>query len=341
MRYQRSVKIWLWIGVVMIFVQIILGGITRLTGSGLSITKWEVVTGIIPPLSEKAWKEEFDLYKKTPQYQKINEGMPIGEFKFIYFWEYLHRLWARSIGFVFIIPFFIFVSRGWVDKKLLRNLGIAVLLGVLAATFGWVMVASGLENRPWVSGYKLTIHLNLALLLFSWLLWIAIGDGESEKVKPGLKTAFNVLTGLIIAQLLLGGLMSGMKAGLYYPTWPDMYGEFFPKVLIDSTVWSADRIMNYEIGPMPGVVQFFHRIVAYVIFVFMAIIYWKSTRYDYNTRIKSAVKWLLFAGIVQICLGVLTVINCLGKIPFLLGVAHQITAILILSILIYLQRKIR
>jgi len=159
--YLPSVKIWLFIGLVMIFVQVLLGGITRLTGSGLSITKWEIVTGILPPMSQEAWQAEFDLYKATPQYQKINEGMSLSEFKFIYFWEYIHRLWARMMGFVFIIPFVVFLFKGHLDKALIKRLGGVVLMAAIVASFGWIMVASGLEDRPWVNAYKLSLHLGL------------------------------------------------------------------------------------------------------------------------------------------------------------------------------------
>ena len=339
MKNKRAVVLWLWCGVVMIFVQIVLGGITRLTGSGLSITKWEIVTGTIPPLNAKEWNEAFDLYKHTPQFQKINTGITLDEFKFIYFWEYLHRLWARSIGFVFLFPFIFFAAKGWLTKKLYTDLGIAVLLGALVAAFGWIMVASGLIERPWVSGYKLTIHLNLALLLFSWLLWVAIGDQE-RIYSQDLKKITNVLTMVIIVQFLLGGLMSGMKAGLYYPTWPDMHGEFFPKILIDKDIWTYDRVIHYERGPIPGIVQFLHRMTAYGILLITAILYWKSKKKPFSNTIIKPVGIMLLLVIAQVVLGIFTVINCLGKIPLVLGVIHQITAILILSNLVYLQRKL-
>jgi len=148
-----------------------------LTGSGLSITKWDVVTGTIPPLSEVAWEAEFELYKATPQYEMINDGMEMGSifqggtFKFIYFWEYLHRLWARTMGFVFAIPFVMFLARGMLSKRLIKDLGIVILLAAIVASMGWIMVASGLIHRPWVNGYKLSMHLSLAFVLAGYLLW--------------------------------------------------------------------------------------------------------------------------------------------------------------------------
>ncbi len=192
----RIVKIWLCIGLFMVFMQVMIGGITRLTESGLSITKWDIVTGTMPPLTTAQWEHEFDLYKATPQYAKLNFGMEMGSifesgtFKFIYFWEYLHRLWARSMGFVFAIPFFIFLARGMLSKRLIKDLGIVIFLAAVVASVGWIMVASGLINRPWVNGYKLTLHLSLAFLLFGYLLWATFKVFQpSPKVihKPMLK----------------------------------------------------------------------------------------------------------------------------------------------------------
>ncbi len=338
--YHKSVAIWLWLGVAMIFIQIVLGGVTRLTGSGLSITKWDIVTGAIPPLSSEDWNREFGLYKETPQYQKINEGMSLSEFKFIYFWEFIHRLWARSIGIVFLIPFVFFVLKNKLDGELYKNLGIAVLLGAVVAAFGWIMVASGLVDRPWVNAYKLTIHLNLALILYAWLLWIAIGRSITIHKSPKLKRWLNLLTCFIIVQLIFGGLMSGMKAGLYYPTWPDMHGEYFPKVLIDSNLWTKVSILEYERGLVPAMVQFVHRFCAYLIFMLSVIVFWKSTENETPLHIRRPVRMLLLLVFLQVCLGVITIINCTGKIPLFYGVAHQAMAILLLSNLIYLQKKI-
>jgi Uncharacterized protein required for cytochrome oxidase assembly len=169
----RAVKLWLLTGLAMIFMQIVIGGVTRLTGSGLSITRWEIVTGAVPPLSEADWQEAFDLYKQTPQYQKINEGMDIGAFKFIYFWEYFHRLWARLMFFVFVFPFAWFLWRGMMARRLVPRLLVVVALAGLEGFFGWAMVASGLIKRPWVNAYNLTLHLCMALVIFAYLMWTA------------------------------------------------------------------------------------------------------------------------------------------------------------------------
>lgn len=340
MQRSKTVSLWLWLGVVMIFVQILLGGITRLTGSGLSITKWEILTGTIPPLNAAEWDKEFNLYKETPQYQKINTGMSLSEFKFIYFWEYFHRIWARSIGFIFLFPFVVFSWIRWLNRRLYLELSIAVLLGALVATFGWIMVASGLINRPWVNAYKLTLHLNLALILYVWLLWISIGSREGV-YNFKLKKYINLFTVFLAIQLVVGGLMSGLKAGLYYPTWPDMNGDFFPNYLIDSKLWTIDNIINYEKGPIPGIVQFVHRITGYTLFLLSCLIFWKAGSTVKNNEVKRALNILFLLTILQVCLGILTVLNCIGRIPLFLGVAHQATAILLLSIIVYMHRKIK
>ena len=166
----RAVRIWILTGLVMVFFQIFIGGVTRLTGSGLSITRWEVVTGAIPPLSQADWEEAFNLYQQTPQYHKINKGMTLGEFKFIYFWEYFHRLWARLMFFVFVFPFAWFWWRGMLSPLLRRRLWVVVLLAGLEGFFGWIMVASGLTKRPWVNAYNLTLHLSMGIIIFGYLL---------------------------------------------------------------------------------------------------------------------------------------------------------------------------
>jgi cytochrome c oxidase assembly protein subunit 15 len=291
-------------------------------------------------LTEEDWSREFDLYKETPQYQQINVGMSLKEFKFIYFWEFLHRFWARSIGIVFFVPFVFFVFKKWLDRTLYKELGIAVLLGALVAAFGWIMVASGLVARPWVNAYKLTIHLNLALLLYAWMFWVALGKRENIYVSPQLKRWLNILTVFIIVQFLFGGLMSGMKACLYYPTWPDMYGEIFPKILIDSTLWTKQSLIEYERGLVPGLVQFVHRCCAYIIFFITALMFWKLVRIMAPSHVRIPIQLLLALVIFQVVLGILTLINCTGKIPLFYGVAHQATAILLLSNLIYIQKKI-
>ncbi len=330
MQTKRIVRIWLLVGLVMLFLQIFIGGVTRLTGSGLSITKWDIVVGTIPPLNAQDWLEAFDLYKDTPQYEKINKGMSMSDFKFIYFWEYFHRLWARLMGFVFLIPFLLFVSKGWLSRELIKRLLILVGLTAIVAVFGWIMVASGLEDRPWVSAYKLTWHLSLALVVFCYMAWIVCDFVfRFDRSKTTFGRSFIVLFTLTCIQIMLGGIMSGAKAGLFYPTWPDMNGEMFPTVLLNENYWTISSFYEYDKNPFfPAFIQFCHRIMGYIVFV--------SGMYIGYRYLKEAgqKKWIGLTMLVlltcQVVLGIWTLVSCKGEIPVFLGIVHQSFAILLL-----------
>ncbi len=332
MGLRPIVKWWLVAGLAMILFQVVIGGVTRLTGSGLSITKWDIVTGAVPPLTETAWTEAFDLYKQTPQYAKINAGMSMGDFKFIYFWEWFHRLWARWMGLVFLFPFLFFLKKGWLSRRLFRRLLGVVGLAAVVACFGWIMVASGLVNRPWVNAYKLTLHLSLALLTFSYLLWATF-----EAFFPNLKPVENEsirrfsvwLTALACGQIVLGGVMSGMKAGLFYPTWPTMRGEWLPGPLLDGSNWRVAHLIDYDTNSfMPALVQFSHRGVAYLLAAMAVFFYFKALKIN---GLRREGGMLLAALAIQVLLGILTLINCFGKVPVGLGACHQAWAVVFLT----------
>jgi len=341
-QFSKAVKVWLVIGCVLVFFQIIIGGITRITGSGLSITKWEIVTGTFPPTSTAAWDEAFDLYKETPQYQKINAGMSMSEFKFIYFWEYFHRLWARMMGFIFLFPFIYFLLRKEFNSKLLRYLGLVIFFAVLAAAMGWIMVASGLLDRPWVNAYKLALHLSVALLCFSMLVWTTCyafnPQGDPNGALYSKRKVLRWFLGLLALQLFVGGVMSGMKAGLLYPTWPDMNGEVVPAVLWKTEFWNVDSFNLYDKYPLlPSLVQTVHRFVAYALFIWGIRLFIQLRKIvDFN-KLNFANYTFISLLITQVILGILTVINCKGNIPLFYGVMHQAVAILLLSTVIYLN----
>jgi heme a synthase len=325
---------WLVLGIFFVFLQVVIGGITRITGSGLSITKWEIVTGILPPLSLEGWESEFDLYKLTPQYEKLNQGMSLSEFKFIYFWEYFHRLWARVMGFVFIIPFIIFYRKGLLDSYLIRNLSIVVLLAAITASFGWIMVASGLIDRPWVNAYKLSFHLLLAIATLWWLTRSSVAYYFKESNFTFSDRNFKIkgyllfFSFVLIVQLFLGGMMSGMRAALLYPSWPDMNGVFLPSLLLDTSNWSMDNFINYDKSIFFGsLVQFMHRIIAYLLFFLGIGISFKIFKV-YGFSFKPA---LFFVGVLtaQVLLGILTLLYAKGNIPLLFGVLHQAFAIIL------------
>ena len=336
--YPRSVIIWLVIGLVMVFIQVILGGITRLTESGLSITKWEVVSGTMPPISQKDWQEAFDLYKATPQYREINEGMTFDDFKFIYFWEYIHRFWARIMGFVFLFPFLYFLKKRFLDKAILKNLFRVVLLAILAATFGWIMVASGLIERPWVNAYKLSIHLMIAFAVFAALEWtflksINLNIESLFKESDILNIKLIYFVGIVlVVQVFFGGVLSGMKAAVVFPSWPDMNGYYFPKVIFDTNQWNWDNFNNYDKNElMPALIHFLHRNTAYLLFFsgsYMALQLYRNARNSITKYVGIA----FFCSLIfQIILGIITILNSTGNIPVLWGVLHQAGALFLIS----------
>ena len=331
--YSKAIKYWLIIGCVLLFFQVIIGGITRITGSGLSITKWEIVTGTLPPTSEQAWEVEFDKYKTTPQYEQINVGMSMGEFKFIYFWEYFHRLWARMMGFVFLIGAVVFSLRKQLDWPLWKRLFPVIGFAMLAAVFGWIMVASGLVHRPWVNAYKLSIHLAIAFITFGFLVNATLFAFNKHDIVGRPTTLFKVTGVLLAIQILFGGVMSGMKAGLIFPTWPDMYGEYLPSILLDSASWKLVNLEFYEQSAFaPALVQFLHRSTAYGLAALVVYLLYRVYKSEDATLIqRNGVS--LFAGLLllQVIVGILTVINCIGSIPLGLGVLHQAIALLLVG----------
>lgn len=341
-----AVKWWLFAGIVLIFFQVVIGGITRLTGSGLSITKWEIVTGTLPPMNDNDWNKEFDLYKETPQYKKINEGLSLSDFKFIYFWEYFHRLWARMMGFIFIIPFVFFFARGYFNPPLIRRLGIIFLLAATVAVFGWIMVASGLVERPWVNAYKLSMHLGLALITFGYLLWtyFLVQDANKPMINYNAKLhRLGVwLCIFIVIQIFTGALVSGMRAALVYPSWPDMNGVYLPAILLQAENWNAVNFSAYDGSAfMPALVQFIHRNSAYLIVIYVIYFLWKVLSHEKTTVVRNTAVVIGLIVAVQVTLGIITLILSKGQIPVLWGVAHQGVAILLLSAVLYFVFKYR
>ena len=332
------------LGCFLLFMQVIIGGITRITGSGLSITKWEIVTGTLPPLNEASWNVEFDKYKATPQYELLNDGMPLSDFKFIYFWEYFHRLWARMMGFAFLIPAVFFTLRKWMDRRLWRKMAPVIGFAMLAAVFGWIMVASGLIERPWVNAYKLSIHLSIAVITFAFLVRATLYSQLSEvrgKARSEIPKIFIALGLLLGVQIVFGGIMSGMRAGLVYPTWPDMGGQLIPDVLTDGEMWSITHLEYYERTAFaPALIQFLHRGTAYLLAI---IVYlgWRSYRKldIISTHRRFGIFSLVLA--FQIIVGIMTVVSCKGSIPLGLGVLHQAIALILVGSYVSVWHSLR
>jgi cytochrome c oxidase assembly protein subunit 15 len=343
--YSRAVRIWLIVGLIMVVGQIVIGGITRLTESGLSITEWKPLSGAMPPLNEADWAVEFEKYQDSPQYAQIFADISMDDFKFIYFWEWFHRQWARFMGLVFVVGFLVFWRRGDLDPPLMRKLGVTVLLAALAASFGWIMVASGLIDRPWVNAYKLTLHLSLGIALFSYLLWTTL-----KVIKPRLRgfpqfnvgKVLNALNVLLILQLLLGGVMSGAKAALPYPTWPDMNGKFIPTVLKDGSAWTVENLVYYEQSLFqPALFQFLHRMTAYALTIMVLYFVYRCWEAIRSSELKKANTLLIILLITQVGLGIATVVSSIGQVPVGLGVAHQFTAIALVATVVYINYLFR
>lgn len=343
---NRAVKIWLLIGLVMVFIQVVVGGVTRLTDSGLSITEWAVIQGTLPPMNETEWNEAFDLYKVAAkkQYESLHADMTLSEFKVIFFWEYIHRLWARTMGFVFLIPFIFFVIKGWIPKAVMKRLGIVVLLAALAATFGWIMVASGLneDNRTWVSAYKLVIHLSIATAVFATLFWTYLTATQPTRTDghvSHLRKAAIGVTGVLIVQIIFGGLMAGMKAGLIHPYFP----LFVEADRLSAALSSGNTdLVNYESSAsVKAIVHIIHRVTAYLLSALIIWFFIKLIKENISPMLKKGAYAMLGLLGVQFLLGVLTVINSIGRIPIGWGVLHQGVALLLLISMLYIIYQLK
>lgn len=309
-RSQRPVAWWLMTGVIMIIIQILLGGITRLTGSGLSITEWEVVTGTLPPLNGEQWNDAFAKYRQTTQYRELNSDFSLSDFKFIFFWEWFHRFWARLIGVVFLIPFLIFLFQRRLGGDLARPMLILFLLGALQGAVGWIMVASGLEgDAVYVKPTRLALHFILALGLLAYTFLFAL----KLLVRPaqlaphrGLRRLGWASIGLLTLQLLYGALMAGHKAAPAAPTWPDINGQAVPEPVRSLPHGPLSLIEN------PIVVHFIHRGLAYLLV--LLILLWTVRAYrTWGTPLFRTLRAfpLLFV-LVQLGLGIATVLTSTG-----------------------------
>lgn len=275
-RSSKPVAIWIMVGVGMLMVQVLLGGITRLTGSGLSITQWDVVTGVLPPLGHEQWLAEFHKYQATPQYRLLNSDFTLRNFQFIFFWEWFHRLWARSIGVVFLIPFIIFLIQNRFRQNMVIPLVILFLLGALQGMVGWIMVASGLTGDAiYVNPVKLTMHFMFAMVLIGYAFWfglqLLVADDE-RRPNSGLARGAIGLLALIVIQLTFGALMAGNKAATAAPTWPSINGAAWPAGIWDSALGAGN------LGGNKITIHFIHRGLAYLILFCMCLFTWRAAK---------------------------------------------------------------
>lgn len=324
---HKQMKAWLYSGCFLIFAMVIIGGITRLTGSGLSITEWKVITGTIPPLNEADWVREFEKYKQIPQYQEINSHFNLSDFKFIYFWEYFHRLFGRLIGIVFLAGYIYFEIRKAVSKSLRPKLLIMFLLGGLQGLIGWYMVSSGLTENVYVSHLRLALHLIFAFITFGYVYYVTLTIDKQKQipVRSGFKGPVNLLLFLVVVQIIYGGFVAGLKAGMIYNTWPKMGEEWMAASVPFS--FSKDGISS--LWNNPASVQFIHRMTAYCILLLTIFIWIKSKAKSLVPDIYRSLSNDITGMIVfQVILGIITLIL---QLPLWIAIAHQVMAFIIFA----------
>jgi heme a synthase len=325
LRADKAVGIWLFVIAAMIGLMVVVGGLVRLTGSGLSITEWQPVTGTIPPLSDAAWQAEFAKYQGTPQYELINQGLGLDGFKIIYWWEWTHRLLGRALGVAFLVPFLMFWQQNRIGRPLALRLSVIFALGAAQGALGWWMVQSGLEpSRVAVSQYRLAAHLGLAIVLFGYILWTALETiGARQSRTPGLgrfRPWAVALTALMFVQMLLGAFMAGLDAGLAFSDWPTYGGQWIPAGLYDLQPWWINHFENHAL------VHFQHRTVGYAVALLVAGLYAATRRAGADAPLRSAAKHAMLLTVLQIALGVLTVVT---MVSMPLAALHQICALLL------------
>lgn len=340
---SRPIAIWLLLGVFMIIVQIILGGITRLTDSGLSITEWKPLLGSIPPTNEQQWNDAFNQYKQIAQYKNIHSYFTLDDFKSIYFWEWLHRLWGRVIGIVFLIPFLVFLLQKQFKKEMIKPMIILFLLGGLQGLIGWIMVKSGLNDEDlYVSHIRLAIHFiaALGLLVYTFGFALQLLVSPQQKVyNPASKKLLGVIIALLIIQLIYGAFMAGLKAATAAPTWPAINGEYWPENM--SSFGGRDYSFFSSMVNNPITIHFIHRNLAYLIFIFIILWMYKS-KVGTGYNLFRSVKWIAFILIcLQLILGIATVLFSPKKIPQQWGIfewnalLHQFVAMCLLLSLVF------
>lgn len=343
---SKAVYNWIMIGVVMLLIQVILGGITRLTGSGLSITEWNVVTGALPPLSEEAWLNEFNKYQQTPQYHYLNSDFTLKDFKFIFFWEWFHRFWARLIGVVFVVGFVYLVAKKYLKKEMFNPLLILFLFGALQGAIGWIMVASGLTgDAVYVKPTRLALHFVFALGLISYAYWFALELKVTKAqtiANPSLRKWTWWLLIVLFIQLIFGALMAGHKAAIAAPTWPTINGSMIPGGMLRE----SPALLNFFENKIT--IHFVHRGLAYLLLVLIIIYSRKLFRLKTASQpFNKARKFPLVFVLIQVLLGIISVLTAPFIVPSHWGSfewmaqLHQVTGMLLVLSLVAMLYMIR
>ena len=336
-RNDRRIAIWLLLCCALVFAMVVLGGVTRLTGSGLSMVEWDPVMGFVPPMNQAEWERVFSLYQASPEYQKINIGMDLEGFKRIYWFEFAHRVLGRAIGIVFLLPFLYFLARGMLRRPLVPKLLAMFVLGGMQGLLGWYMVKSGLVDNPHVSQYRLTAHLTLALVIYAYMFWVALGllfDSGRQTVasaSAGVRLSAAVLGLLVLVTIISGGFVAGLKAGFIYNTFPLMGDRWIPaEMFLQEPLW-RNFFENM------ATVQFDHRVLAMLTFLGIVAFWLVARRGIGSGQSRTGTHLLLAAGILQVTLGISTL---LLHVPVALAAAHQAGALLLLTAVLFLNHRL-
>lgn len=334
---HRQVAIWLLVCCALVFAMVVVGGVTRLTHSGLSMVEWQPIVGTIPPLTQEQWERTFEKYRQTPQYQQVNRGMSVEEFKGIFWWEYFHRLLGRAIGLAFFVPLLYFVIRGKVDRALAWRLSAIFLLGAVQGVLGWYMVKSGLIDEPRVSQYRLSAHLGLAFMIYAAMLWIALAllrppAPRPDQARRRLHRYALGLSVLVFAMVLSGGLVAGIHAGLAYNTFPLMHGHLMPPEYLALAPWYRNFFENI------AAVQFNHRLIAWLLFLLIPLFWFSARKVVLPVGARSACNLLLAMLLTQVALGISTL---LLLVPVPLAIAHQAGALLLFTAVLLTAHELR
>ena len=330
--HDRAISRWLLLCLAMIFAMVILGGVTRLTGSGLSMVHWKPVRGVLPPLNAEQWQEEFGFYQKSPEFQRINRDMGVDAFKSIFWLEYTHRMLGRAVGLVFLLPFLYFWWRNRIKPGLTPKLMVMFVLGGLQGLLGWYMVKSGLIDNPNVSQYRLTAHLLSAILIYGFILWVILDLRNQQSYIPLSHSQLRRwrigslgLATLLLITITSGGFVAGLKAGLIFNTFPLMDGRWVPEGLAALTPWYLNLFENSV------TVQFDHRLLAITTALLLLIWYLKGRAMPQSTAVRRSFKLIGMGVIIQVTLGIGTL---LMQVPVWLGVMHQAGALLLFSVML-------
>lgn len=334
---NKPITIWLLTGCFLIYLMVVIGGITRLTHSGLSMVEWNPILGSMPPMSDADWKIPFEKYQQTPEYHLINNQFSLEEFKSIYWWEYIHRFLGRSIGVVFLIPFFYFLAKKRFDKPLLKKMGVLLALGAFQGVLGWYMVYSGLQKEPHVSHYRLAAHLVSAFTVFGFTFWYALDLAYPKAIEltPQIKVVKRlsvIMFVIIVLQIIYGAFVAGLKAGLFYNTFPKMGIRFIPETVTSFDPFYKNAIEN------PAGVQFIHRSVAYIVLIIVLYVWESSRKLNMTVLQRRASNLMLGVVFAQFILGVITI---LYAVPVTLGVLHQTGAFFLFASSLLFMHSLR